>query len=154
MGHDTRATPRTTFSGQAGTAALETIVVMSFLFTLIFGFVHLCMFAVTKSITNYAAFTAARAMLVGGSRDLAARQVMSEMQWWQGGLLANQTRTLILANQSGPRLIGKAPRRGVRVTYQLPFGYPIFRNGLGTVRAVGFAPTVTQPNVPEEGDNK
>ena len=32
--------------GQAGTAALETMVVMSFLFTLIFGFVHICMFIV------------------------------------------------------------------------------------------------------------
>ena len=30
---------------------------MSFLFTLIFGFVHICMFVVTKSMTNYAAFT-------------------------------------------------------------------------------------------------
>ena len=46
---------------QAGQAALETMIVMGFLFTLIFGFVHICMFVATKSLTNYAAFTAARA---------------------------------------------------------------------------------------------
>ncbi len=33
---------------EAGTAALETMVVMSFLFTLIFGFIHICLFVVTK----------------------------------------------------------------------------------------------------------
>ena len=67
---------------EAGTAALETMFVMTFLFTFIFGFVHICLFVVAKSVTNYAAFTASRALLVGGSRDLAARQVMSETQWW------------------------------------------------------------------------
>ncbi len=58
---------------QAGTAALETMVVMSFLFTLIFGFVHICMFVVTKSMANYAAFTASRALLVGGRRHCRRR---------------------------------------------------------------------------------
>jgi hypothetical protein len=131
------------------------MVVMSFLFTLIFGFVHICMFVVTKSMTNYAAFTGARAMLVGGSRDLAARQVMSEIQWWAGGAFANTARISIQANQLGPRH-GTKRRSGVRITYPLPFGYPIFRSGLGTVRAIGFAPTVKKSHtqVPEEGDNK
>lgn len=139
--------------GQAGTAALETIVVMSFLSTLIFGFVHICMFVVTKSLTNYAAFTGARAMLVGASRDMAARQVMSEIQWWAGGAYANTALITIQSNQLGPR---PKRRRGVRVTYPLPFGYPIFRSGLGNVRAIGFAPTVKKSHdeVPEEGDNK
>lgn len=141
--------------GQAGTAALETMVVMSFLFTLIFGFVHICMFVVTKSMTNYAAFTGARAMLVGGSRDLAAHQVMSEIQWWAGGAAVNATRVTIQSNQLGPRH-GTKRRTGVRITYPLPFGYPIFRSGLGTVRAIGFAPTVEKAHteIPEEGDNK
>lgn len=128
---------------------------MSFLFTLIFGFVHICMFVVTKSMTNYAAFTGARAMLVGGSRDLAARQVMSEIQWWAGGAMANTARISVQANRLGPRH-GAKRRSGVRITYPLPFGYPIFRSGLGTVRAIGFAPTVKKSHteVPEEGDNK
>lgn len=152
---------------QSGTAALETMVVMSFLFTLIFGFVHICMFVVTKSMTNYAAFTASRALLVGGTpplsaaaaMNLGARQVMSEIQWWgQGNAFADQARALMLVqtNQQGPRLAGGRRRRGVRVTYLVPFGFPVFRGGLGLVRAVGFAPTITTPhtNVREEGDNR
>jgi hypothetical protein len=131
------------------------MIVMSFLLTLIFGFVHLCMFVVTKSVTNYAAFTASRAMLVGGSRELAARQVMSEIQWWDGGLVANMARVVIQQNQQGPRLADGRRRRGVRVTYFLPFGYPVFRGGLGVVRAIGFAPVSTpHTSVPEEGDNR
>ena len=128
---------------------------MSFLFTLIFGFVHICMFVVTKSMTNYAAWTGARAMLVGENKDLAARQVMSEIQWWSGGALANSVRIKVQANQLGPRLEGGKRRSGVRVTYPLPFGYPIFRSGLGSVRAVGFAPTVehSHDEIAEEGDN-
>lgn len=142
--------------GQAGQAALETMVVMSFLFTLIFGFVHICMFVVTKSMTNYAAFTGARAMLVDASLDNAARQVMSEIQWWAGGAAVNDAKVTIQAYQLGPRH-GAKRRTGVRITYPLPFGYPIFRSGLGTVRAIGFAPTVEmKPEyaVAEEGDNQ
>jgi Flp pilus assembly protein TadG len=139
---------------EAGTAALETMVVMSFLFTLIFGFVQICMFVMTRSMTNYAAFTASRAMMVGGNRDFAARQVMSEVQWWPGGIAANSLRVLVQQNQLGPRLPNNQRRRGVRVTYLLPFGYPIFR-GLGPVRAVGFAPTSPDHSeIREEGDNK
>ena len=128
---------------------------MSFLFTLIFGFVHICMFVVTKELTNYAAFTGARAMLVGGNRDNAARQVMSEIQWWAGGAMANTARISVQPNQLGPRH-GSKRRKGVRVAYPLPFGYPIFRSGLGTVRAIGFAPTVehSHDEIAEEGDNK
>jgi hypothetical protein len=131
------------------------MVVMSFLFTLIFGFVHICMFVVTKSVTNYAAFTASRAWLVGGSSNFAAQQVMSEMQWWAGGALANATKISIQEHQLGPRH-GTKRRSGVRMTYPLPFGYPIFREGLGTVRAIGFAPTVEHQHseISEEGDNK
>ena len=94
-------------------------------------------------------------MLVGGSRDLASRQVMSEIQWWAGGAMANTARISVQPNQLGPRH-GSKRRIGVRIAYPLPFGYPIFRSGLGTVRAIGFAPTVKKSHteVPEEGDNK
>jgi hypothetical protein len=140
---------------QRGQAALETMIVMGFLFTLIFGFVHICMFAATKSLTNYAAFTAARADLVGGNRNVAARQVMSEIQWWPGGWLANQSKVVVLSGQWGPTYQGGRRRKGVRVTYALPFGYPVFRGGLGSVRAVGFSPSETShTGVPEDGDNK
>lgn len=140
---------------QTGTAALETMVVMSFLFTLIFGFVHISMFVVTKELTNYAAFTASRALLVGGNSKLAAQQVLSEIQWWAGGASANLSKISIQQNQLGPRY-GSKRRNGVKITYPLPFGYPIFRDGLGTVRAIGFAPTVEHhyDEIPEEGDNK
>lgn len=143
---------------QAGTAALETMIVMSFLFTLIFGFVHICMFVVTKSMTNYAAFTVSRVLLVDDSRtnrELAGRQVMSEIQWWPGGLAANLARVAIQQNQLGPRHAGNRRRTGVRVSYFLPFGYPVFRGGLGVVRAIGFAPVTTpHTSVPEVGDQR
>jgi hypothetical protein len=131
------------------------MVVMSFLFTLIFGFVHICMFVVTKSVTNYAAFTASRAWLVGGPPEFAAHQVMSEIQWWAGGAIANGAKVKIQQNQLGPRH-GSRRRNGIRITYPLPFGYPIFREGLGTVHAIGFAPTVEHQHseISEEGDNK
>ncbi len=134
------------------------MVVMSFLLTLIFGVVHLGTFVLTKSMTNYAAFTASRALLVGGSRELAARQVMSEVQWWSGGIAANMARVVVQERQNGPRLADGRRRRGVRVTYLLPFGYPIFRSGLGglgLVRAIGFAPVTTpHTGIPEEGDQR
>ena len=148
---------RTGRERQDGQAALETMMVMSFLFLLIFGFVHMCMFAVTKSMTNYAAFAASRAMLVGGNRTVAAYQVMSEVQWWDGGVFANVARVLVQTDQQGPRLARGVRRRGVRVTYFLPFGYPVFPSGaLGVVRAVGFAPTVrnSHDTIPESGDNR
>jgi hypothetical protein len=149
------STRRRVACSQTGTAALETMVVMSFLFTLIFGFVHLCMFAVTKSMTNYAAFTASRALLVGGSAGNAASQVMSDMQWWAGGAFVNDSKVSVQEHQLGPHY-GSKQRSGVRIEYPLPFGYPIFRDGLGTVRAIGFAPTAEHPHteIPEEGDNK
>ena len=141
--------------GQAGTAALETMVVMVFLFTLIFGFVHICLFVVTKSVANYAAFTEARARMVGGTTNLAARQVMSEVQWWGGGVAGNQVRTLVQTGQRGPRLPGGRQRTGIRVSYFLPFGAPLFPSGLGLVRAIGFS-TAAAPHdgIPEQGDNK
>ena len=147
--------------GESGTAALETMVVMSFLLTLIFGFVYLCLFVVTKSMVNYAAFTSSRAAMVGASRgqqEFAARQVMSEVQWWgQGNAYVDQVRAAmrVQTNELGPRLNGGRRRRGVVVSYLVPFGYPIFRGTLGVVRAVGFAPTTTPPSeVREEGDNR
>ncbi len=131
---------------------------MSFLFTLIFGFVHICMFVVTKSMTNYAAFAASRALLVGGSREWAARQVMSEIQLWPGGLAANMARVIVQERQNGPRLANGRRRRGVRVSYFVPAGFPIFRTGLGglgVVRAIGFAPVTTpHTGVPEQGDQR
>ena len=146
---------------EAGTAALETMVVMSFLFTLIFGVVHLGTFVLTKSMTNYAAFTVSRVLLVDNSRfnrELAGRQVMSEIQWWPGGLAANMIRVAFQQNQNGPRLADGRRRRGVRATYLLPFGYPIFRSGLGglgLVRAIGFAPVTTpHTGIPEQGDQR
>lgn len=139
---------------QAGQAALETMIVMGFLFTLIFGFVHICMFAATKSFANYAAFSAVRTNLVGGSGTDAAKMVMSEVQWWDGGLNANMSRVSVQSSQWGPRYKGGVRRRGIRVSYSLPFGYPVFRGGLGSVRAIGFAPSETAHTMTEEGDNK
>ena len=62
---------------------------------------------------------------------------------------------VVQTDQQGPRHARGVRRRGVRVTYLLPFGYPVFRNNILPVRAVGFAPTTTpHTGVPEEGDNK
>ena len=142
--------------GQHGTAALETMVVMSFLFTLIFGFVHICLFVVTKSMANYAAFTEMRTSMVAGPDQVAARQVMSEMQWWRP---ATPSPTRFGARCSSSPASRAAPLRREAAEGGARLVSPAVRlsdvlGGLGLVRVIGFAPAPKGNDVTEEGDNQ
>ncbi|OFW22107.1 MAG: hypothetical protein A3G21_19150 [Acidobacteria bacterium RIFCSPLOWO2_12_FULL_66_21] len=145
------------------------MLMMAFLTLFIVGAVHLSMFAVTRSMVNLAAFSAARTVMVRASQPgpidipiigeididiplnwrlqsgwFAAREVMSGLQWWGGGW--NDVPGFILDGQH-------RNRQQLSVTYQVPFGIPIFNDvPNGGLRVRGFAPYVIQ-DVGEEGDN-
>jgi hypothetical protein len=149
----------------------ETMVMMSFLTLIIFGFVHMCMLAATKSMVSLAAFSAARTAMVRGWQppniDLgplgefgfniadavkvqtgyaAAWQVLDGLRWWQAEDRNRPDFPLGLAIRDG--------RQGLTVTYRVPFGLPIFnRVPSGGLRVTAFSPYVIQPSIAEEGDN-
>src|SRR5688500_15691142 len=58
---------RTSRSTNTGQAATETMISMLFLMLMIWGLVHLSMFAVSKYVANYAAWAAARTAMVHGA---------------------------------------------------------------------------------------
>lgn len=128
----------------AGQATTETMLMMSFLLLMIFGVVHMAMLMSTKAMVNYAAWTASRAAMVGGSHQLAAMAVMDNLRWTTPPIVRETTKT-----------IRGRQRRGMEVTVFVRFGLPIF-NAVPTpgVRVVGFAPLARQPNIPERGDNR
>lgn len=165
---------RRTYGGRArarGQALTETMVMMSFLTLIIFGFVHLCMMAATKSMVSYAAFAAARTVMVRGwqppSLDipligefsvtfedafkvqtgwLAAWQVLDNIRWWRNSSRNRPDFPIGVAE------VGN--RRGLTVTYRVPFGMPIFNNvPNGGLAITAFSPYVIQDDIKECGDN-
>jgi hypothetical protein len=149
----------------------ETMVMMSFLTLIIFGFVHLCMMAATKSMVSYAAFAAARTVMVRGWQPPplnipivgefsfafpdwakvqtgypAAWQVLDNIRWWRSASRNMPDFPIGITTLNG--------RQGLTVTYRVPFGLPIFNNvPNGGVRITAFSPYIIQDNIPEEGDN-
>ena len=95
-------------------------------------------------------------MLVGESRDCggATGDERDSVVVWRRAV-ANTGAHRRPDQSARPALVGGKRRRGVRVTYLLPFGYPIFRSGLGHgardwLRADG---QELAYEVAEEGDN-
>lgn len=156
---------------ERGQALTETMVMMSFLILLIFGLVHMCLLAATKSMVSLAAFSAARTVMVRGWQPPpvnipfigelsftigdglkvqtglpAAWQVLDGIRWWRDEDRNAPDIPIGLAMRNG--------RQGLTVTYRVPFGLPIF-NGIptGGLRITAFSPYVIQPNIAEEGDN-
>jgi hypothetical protein len=156
---------------QKGQALTETMVMMLFLTLIIFGFVHLCMMAATKSMVSYAAFAAARTTMVRGwqppSLNLplvgeysyefddwwkvqtgwpAAWQVLDNIRWWRSSTRNRPDFPIGVAEVND--------RRGLTVTYRVPFGVPIFNNvPSGGLAITAFSPYVIQANIGECGDN-
>lgn len=142
------------YRSSAGQAMTETMMVMSFLLLMVFGFVHFSMLTATKSLVNLSAFTAARAAMVHGfdSGDpaspsyLAAASVLDNLRWWSNPL---KNLPQFPLQQTTLR-----DRDGILVTYRVPFGLPIFSSlDPGGLPVEGFAPLAIQPDVAEEGDN-
>jgi hypothetical protein len=67
---------------QAGQSTTETLLVMSFLMLLVFGLVHMSMLATTKYLVNFAAFSAARATLIGRSAQTGATSALTTTLRW------------------------------------------------------------------------
>ena len=152
-----------------GQALVETMVMMSFILLLIFGFVQMTMLMATKYVTNYAAFAAARTAMVSDPIDIltdqastAATEVIQNLNWWPSPVVCT-TLTLAAAKcgvaHSG-RLAGDflgiptTLRTGLEVRYRVPFGLPIFNAvPAGGLQVIGFAPVALQPSVENTGDN-
>lgn len=140
-------------SNSRGQAATETMIVMLFLLLMIFGIVHMSMFAATKYMVNLAAFATARTALVEGNLREAATGVMDNLRWW-----LDPSKNAPLFSRRQLRVRGRT-RDGILVVYTVPFGFPIFRRQDipgGGLRVVGFSPMVVQSEVQdieEKGDN-
>lgn len=117
---------------------------MGFLLLLVFGLMHLVMFAVTRYMVNYAAFAASRAAVVGNSPQLAAEAVMSNLNWF--------------ADEGGEQPVEvnftyKGLTSGYEVTTKVPFGAPIYEWFDDGIEIVAFAPSNDQQDPPSGGDN-
>lgn len=134
----------------SGQSMVETCIALTIVMMLVVAIIHLSMIAVTRYMTNYAAFSAARVMVYGGGSPpddpllhgssaearRAAETVMDMFPWGDGHLYVQRT--------------GGA----YRVELTVPFGYPLFNNAPGARTIVrSEAPLYTQPDIPEVGDN-
>jgi hypothetical protein len=133
-----------------GQAATETMIVMMFLLLMIFGAIHMAMFAATKYMVDYAAFTAARTVLVQGAGATngaawdAAEEALGNIRWW-------------LYQRNRPEAPIRRPVKGrdaIVIGYHVPFGLPIFESVPDEgILLLGFSPVVEQGEIPEKGDN-
>lgn len=118
---------------------------MGFLLLLIFGLMHLVMFAVTRYMVNYAAFAASRAAVVGNSPQAAAEAVMQNLNWFadEGGEQPVEVSYTVKGSASG-----------YEVTTRVPFGFPIYEwIDSDGIELTAFAPANEQSNAPSGGDN-
>ena len=141
----TPALPAARATARRGQATLEAMIMMGFLLLMVFGLMHLVMFAVTRYMVNYAAFAAARAAVVGNSPQLAAEAVLQNLNWF--------------ADEGGEQPVEvsytfKDFTFGYEVRTRVPFGAPIYEwwDGDG-IEVVAFAPSNMQDDAPSGGDN-
>jgi hypothetical protein len=121
------------------------MIMMGFLLLLVFGLMHLVMFAVTRYMVNYAAFAASRAAVVGNSPQLAAEAVMENLNWFadEGGEQPVEVNYTL-----------RGFTFGYEVRTRVPFGAPIYEwiDPQG-IEIVAFAPSNAQQDAPSGGDN-
>ncbi len=121
------------------------MIMMMFLLLLVFGFIHMCMLATTKYVVDYAAFSVARADLVGGNKLLAAMGALAYLNW---------SPLPPIPTEEKDRDMRHKLRDGFVVSYRVPFGLPIFNNiPFGGIELRGFSPGATQKGVEVRGDN-
>ncbi len=160
-----------------GQALTETMVMMSFVSFIIFGFMHLCLLEVTKSVVSLAAFSAARAVMVlaeeASPLDIAsdesspaefadvlrvqtgwpaAWQVLDGLRWSPDDGRNRPDFPLSIARLNN--------RVGLTVTYRVPFGPSILGAPIDAVRVTAFAPYIVQhksgdptQDIEDSGDN-
>lgn len=118
---------------------------MGFLLLLIFGLMHLVMFAVTRYMVTYAAFAASRAAVVGNSPEEAAEAVMANINWW--------------ADEDGEPPVEvsytvRGSASGYEVTTKVPYAGPIYEWVDDGFEITAFAPANAQRDAPSGGDNE
>ncbi|MEW5982529.1 MAG: TadE family protein [Acidobacteriota bacterium] len=124
----------------SGQSMVETCVSLTIVMMIVLALIHLSMLAVTRHVTNYAAFAGARVAMYGGRQDARPREAgttVLRILPWGGGA-------------------SKLERVGdnYRVELRVPFAYPLFNNAPGGRTVVrSEAPVCAQPDIPETGDN-
>ena len=122
----------------SGQSLVETMIALMIIMMIVLGLIHLSMLAATRHVSNYAAFSAARAAMYDG---------------FSGAQGAASDITGVLPK--GTRFLGAMPGLGtMRFEVNSPFAYPLFSNfSFGGVMVAARAPTYKQPFINESGDN-
>jgi len=124
----------------SGQSLVETVIALTIIMMIVLGLIQLSMLAVTRHVSNYAAFAAARASVYGASGLMQAQAAARDI-------------TSVLPR--GTQFLGALPSgSSLRVQVSSPFAYPLFTTGPGgKVIVAAQAPTYTQPTILEAGDN-
>jgi hypothetical protein len=127
---------------QGGQSTIETMIMITFLSVMIFGFIHFGFLATTKYMASFAAFSVARTAMVGGNAGEQFQAAFVAMQYLSFGPLPIPT---------GPQSVARSTRPGYVVNYFVPEPFRI--PGVFSLFIRGFAPFVRQPDIAETGDN-
>ena len=134
-------------AGQAGTSALELMMTISIVFFLMLAVIQISLISVTKLITNYAAWSAARVWAVNedDAEDKAIQAGTAILKIIDWGTI-------------DPGFIHVQPgNEGVEVRYETTLGIPFLlkNNQAGHITTVGWGTVPRDPNgFNEEGDNR
>ncbi len=133
--------------GQEGTSALELMMTISIIFFLMLATIQVSLISVTKLITNYAAWSAARVWAVNkddavGKAQRAGTSILEIIKW---GPIDSSFVNVQEGNE------------GVEVNYETTLGIPFLlkNNAAGRITTRGWGAVPRDPNGFEErGDNK
>jgi Flp pilus assembly protein TadG len=133
--------------GEEGTSALELMMTISVIFLLMLAVIQVSLISITKLLTNYAAWSAARVWAVNeddaeGKAKQAGVSILEIIDW---GTIDEGFVTV----QSG--------NEGVLVEYETTLGIPFLlkNNQAGRITTVGWGTVPRDPNgFGESGDNK
>ena len=133
--------------GEEGTSALELMMTISVIFLLMLAVIQVSLISITKLLTNYAAWSAARVWAVNeddaeGKARQAGVSILEIIDW--GTIDPGFVKV-----QSG--------NEGVLVEYETTLGIPFLlkNNQAGRITTVGWGTVPRDPNgFSESGDNK
>lgn len=133
--------------GEAGTSALELMMTISIIFFLMLAVIQVSLISITKLITNYAAWSAARVWAVNkddavGKAQQAGVSILEIIKW-------GPIDSSFIDVQEG--------NEGVEVNYETTLGIPFLlkNNAAGRITTKGWGAVPRNPNgFTERGDNK
>jgi len=133
--------------GEEGTSALELMMTISIIFFLMLAVIQVSLISITKLITNYAAWSAARVWAVNkddavGKAQQAGVSILEIIKW-------GPIDSSFVDVQEG--------NEGVEVNYETTLGIPFLlkNNPAGRITTKGWGAVPRDPNGFEErGDNK